>query len=165
MCIRDSSAANPLDVLANDSIAPDSGETLAISDISQPTAGGQVEIDPAGKLIYTPSANFLGEDSFSYTVADGNGGNATAQVTVEVTSVNDAPIAVDDLYNVPGDDEMHVLDVLSNDMDVDGDSLRITEVSIPDSGTEVTISPDQTRLIYRGPVSYTHLTLPTKRIV
>jgi len=28
----------------------------------------------AGKLRYTPAANYSGADSFSYTVADGNGG-------------------------------------------------------------------------------------------
>ena|GEM_PF-7015138 len=152
--VSEDSLANQLNVLANDSIAPDSGETLSISDISRSTAGGQVAIDPSGQLIYTPSANFLGEDTFSYTVADGNGGHATAQVTVVVTNVNDAPIAADDLYNVPGDDKLHVLDVLSNDMDVDGDSLRITDVSIANSGTEVTISPDQTQLFYRGPLDF-----------
>ncbi len=40
---------------------------------------------------YTPNANFFGNDSFTYTVSDGNGGNDTATVNITVTNVNDAP--------------------------------------------------------------------------
>ena len=42
-------------------------------------------------LTYTPAPNFNGSEVFTYTVSDGNGGEATALVTVMVTPVNDAP--------------------------------------------------------------------------
>src|SRR5262249_21260912 len=40
---------------------------------------------------YKPNPNFFGADSFTYTVTDGHGGNATASVNVTVAPVNDAP--------------------------------------------------------------------------
>ncbi|MGV0803675.1 Ig-like domain-containing protein, partial [Mycolicibacterium elephantis] len=46
-----------------------------------------------GVITYTPDTGFVGSDSFTYTVNDGNGGVATA--TVHVT-VNNPPVANDD---------------------------------------------------------------------
>jgi hypothetical protein len=33
---------------------------------------------------YTPQRNYIGSDSFTYTISDGNGGTAKATVTVSV---------------------------------------------------------------------------------
>lgn len=65
-------------VLANDS-DPD-GDALSISQVSQPNSGS-VMIQ-GSKILYTPPRNYSGTTAFSYTVADGKGGQATAQVTV-----------------------------------------------------------------------------------
>jgi Ca2+-binding RTX toxin-like protein len=70
-----------VDVLANDSDA-DAGDTLAISAFTQ-GAHGSVEW-ASGQLAYTPLENWYGTDSFTYTVADANGGSATATVSVTV---------------------------------------------------------------------------------
>ncbi len=59
-------------------------------------AHGVAVANPDGTITYTPALNFNGADSFTYTVSDGNGGTATATVSVTVTSVNDAPVAVND---------------------------------------------------------------------
>jgi hypothetical protein len=58
-----------VDVLANDR---DDGlpQPLAIAGIASPPAGGTVQVNSA-QLVYTPNPNFLGEDTFSYTVTDG----------------------------------------------------------------------------------------------
>jgi len=55
---------------------------------------GSVLINPNNTLTYTPAADYFGPDSFTYTVSDGNGGNATATVNVTITPVNDAPTFV-----------------------------------------------------------------------
>ncbi len=74
-----------LDVLANDSTAPDLGETLTISGVTQGSAGGTLVIQGGTTLAYTPAAGFLGRETFTYTVSDGTpGGNDTATVTVDV---------------------------------------------------------------------------------
>ena len=44
---------------------------------------------------YTPDANFYGEDSFTFIANDGTIDSNLAVVTITVTSVNDAPVAVD----------------------------------------------------------------------
>ena len=61
-----------LDILANDSNAPDQDGTEIISlvSFSQPTHG---ELNSTfGSLIYTPSTSFIGVDSFNYTISDGS---------------------------------------------------------------------------------------------
>ena len=83
-----------LDVLGNDLFAPDTGETLTITSVTQGTQGGTVSISPGNlKVRYTPpNATFTGNETFTYTINDGNGGTDTATVTVNVTLVApDAP--------------------------------------------------------------------------
>jgi hypothetical protein len=77
-------------VLANDSFAPDTGETLTVTAVTQ-GSNGSVTFTATG-VSYTPNANFFGSDSFTYTISDGNGGSDTATVNVTVTNVNDAPV-------------------------------------------------------------------------
>jgi hypothetical protein len=89
--VAEDSGANAITVLANDSGAPDAGETLTITAVTQ-GANGAVAITGGGTgLSYTPAPDFSGTDSFSYTIGDGNGGSATATVSITVTGVADAP--------------------------------------------------------------------------
>jgi len=78
-----------IDVLANDT-DPD-GQLLTIASVSV-AKHGTTSIEWS-KVRYTSDANFYGTDSFSYTVTNGTE-TGTANVTVTVISVNDAPIAV-----------------------------------------------------------------------
>lgn len=91
-----------LDVLRNDSIAPDTGEVLSILSAGVSTSGTAIDnpgvtdqggtVTWNGVVTYTPRNNYSGTDSFSYVISDGNGGTDIATVTVEVAPVNDAPI-------------------------------------------------------------------------
>ena len=67
----------------------------AVTSVTQP-ANGSVSFAANGAITYTPSANFSGTDTFTYTVSLG-GVTETATVTINVASVNDAPVNV-----VPG---------------------------------------------------------------
>jgi hypothetical protein len=78
-------------VLANDSIAPDTGETLTVTAIGTAGKGTSAVAAGGGSVTYTPDADAHGSDSFSYTIGDGNGGSDTATVSVTITSVNDEP--------------------------------------------------------------------------
>src|SRR6185312_1904960 len=61
-------------------------DTLSI--LSVGAAGhGTVALNPDGSVSYTPTTNYNGTDSFSYTISDGHGGTSTAQVNLTVTPV------------------------------------------------------------------------------
>lgn len=84
LSVEQDSSNNALDVLANDSIAPDSGETIQITAVTAATYGTvQINATKDG-LIYTPKSDYLGFDSFTYTITDSSGSSATASVRVRV---------------------------------------------------------------------------------
>ena len=109
--------------LLNDS-DPD-GDTLTLDSASDP-AHGTITDNGDGTYTYTPDPDYNGPDSVTYTISDGNGGTDTATVTFNVTPVNDAPDAVNDVDTMDEDAPI-TLDVLDNDTDVDGDALTVTK--------------------------------------
>lgn len=123
--ILEDSVDNVLDVLANDIDLP-AGETLTIISVSD-AQHGTVTINNDGTgLMYTPAADYVGEDTFTYTVQDQDGLTADATVTVNVTNVNDNPVATDDSFQLVYTTGGSELDVLANDSDIDaGDTITI----------------------------------------
>jgi hypothetical protein len=113
-----------ISVLGNDS-DPD-GDPLTLESIGAATAGSVRQV--GGSLLYTPSFNWFGVDSFTYRVVDGRGGSDTATVTVTVRGVNDPPIAIDDTATTTYETPVTVA-VLANDSDVERDGLSVTQVS------------------------------------
>src|SRR5690606_19796781 len=71
------------------------------------------------------NANFFGSDAFTYRASDGNTTSALVTVTINVNSVNDAPVAVADGYSTNEDNVLSVAapGVLGNDSDVEGTAL------------------------------------------
>ena len=121
-----------IDVLANDS-DPDS-DPLTITEATVPADQGTVTIVD-NQLVFTPAQDVNGPVEISYTVTDGNGGTDTATVTVDVTPVNDDPVAQDDTAST-GFNTPVTVDVLANDTDVDGDPLTLLDATVPaDQGT------------------------------
>lgn len=96
---------------------------------------------------YTPTADFNGSDSFSYTISDGNGGTDTALINVTVLPTNDLPVAVNDATATSVDVPV-TIDPRINDTDIDGDVLSIvaktdgTNGTVTYSATEITYSPN-----------------------
>ena len=119
-----------INVLLNDSDAD--GDNLTISSVN-PGSNGNTEIVD-NKIIYTPETGFSGVDSFSYEIDDGNGGNDTATVNVNVASVNNSPTAQNDSSNTEQDTEV-TINVLENDSDPDGDNLTVSSVNPGSNGT------------------------------
>jgi hypothetical protein len=161
--VAEDSGANAINVLANDSIAPDTGETLTITAVTQ-GGNGSVAITGGGTgLTYTPNANYFGPDSFTYTISDGNGGTDTATVSITVTNINDNPDAVNDNATVAEDSGANTINVLANDTAAPdtGETLTITavtqgangSVAITGGGTTVSYTPNAN---YFGPDSFTY---------
>ena len=123
-------------VLANDS-DPD-GDPLTILSIGTPTLGSATI--SGSSVVYTPSATAVGGiDSFGYSIGDGNGGTASATITVTISNLpNQPPVAVDD-FVVVNPVGATIIDVLANDSDPDGDPLSIVSVTAPSSGSATII--------------------------
>ncbi|MEM5507959.1 Ig-like domain-containing protein [Pseudoalteromonas sp. AS71] len=125
--LDEDSSASLLDVLANDTDAD--GDTITISNIQNIVGEATIV---AGKIQFTPPANFSGEIVLTYTITDGysvgNEGinDRTASVTITVTPVNDAPTANADSATMNEDAPALLVNVLANDSDIDGDTLAIT---------------------------------------
>lgn len=100
-------------------------------------ANGTVAFNSDGTFVYTPNADFVGEDSFTYTASDGELSGAEMSVTITVTPVNDGPLSVADAYEVAEDNVLMVGEdgVLGNDSDVDSSPLTATLGTGPTNGT------------------------------
>ncbi len=121
-------------VLGNDQDAD--GGQLRVDAFTQPKHGS-VSRDPDGRLVYQPDEGFTGTDGFDYTAIDGQGGAATARVTITVRAqpspANRPPAPVDDRTTTTRGDAVKI-DVLDDDSDPDGDDLTVTRWTQPRHG-------------------------------
>lgn len=116
-----------LNVLTNDTF------TNSDKTISSVTNGqhGTVTIGTNGNVTYTPSPEFVGSDSYTYTVTSGG---ITETATVLVTVTNAVPIAQPDV--IEGDEDTVIRgNVLDNDTDADNasatqDTLHVTSFNL-----------------------------------
>jgi large repetitive protein len=106
-----------------------------------------------GRVVYKPNANFHGTDSYTYTISNSQG-VSTATVTINVTSVNDPPKAVNDSYVVFKNQPLLIAapGVLINDTDAEGDLLTVISNTAPNRGT-VTLNADGS-FVYAPKVNY-----------
>jgi Ca2+-binding RTX toxin-like protein len=108
------------------------GDLLNVTAV-EGASNGSVELS-GSTVTFTPDPDFNGAASFNYIVDDGQGGSDVANVAIDVGSVNDAPVAADDNFDV---DENGTLNnsVAINDSDVDGDALTFSVQSGAANGT------------------------------
>lgn len=142
-----------LTVLANDTDVD--GDTLTIVSIDTDPTNGSATISSDGStILYTPDSNFEGTDSLAYTVSDGNGFTDQANVTIDISEVNDPPIAVDDSFTTDEDTpiSISVSELTGNDSagaNEDGQPLFVEDLmnavngTVDFSGTNtITFTPD-----------------------
>ncbi|HHC6649966.1 TPA: tandem-95 repeat protein, partial [Vibrio parahaemolyticus] len=122
-------------VLGNDTFEGD--DQVVSLDTNNGPANGTVSVNPDGSVTYTPNDNYHGTDSFTYIVTSGGVSESTT-VSVDVTPVNDAPVAKDDIATTQ-EDTVVTIDVLPNDTDVDGDKLSIQSATVPEAQGKVEI--------------------------
>ena len=117
-----------------------------ISTTSLGTLSYQPESDV---LIYSPFTDAYGNEKLSLRINDGEDTHEL-ELSLDITAVNDAPIAVDDVINITGWDYRsatrtpEAFDAIINvdnepgfldDTDVDGDKLFILDYSLTSNGT------------------------------
>lgn len=130
-----------LNPLINDSDVE--GDPLSYSVTS--TSTGISVILSNNNLVYTPESNFNGTATIVYTLFDSSNASNTAEITINVTPVNDAPVATDDSVSLDQGTSISITP-LTNDTDVDGDNLTIASATAQD-GT-VVIGAESKTLTY-----------------
>lgn len=127
----DPDLSDRLTITTIDGHAIRAGETVALA------SGARVTLQANGTLAYDPSGAFtaLGfqeraTDTFTYTIADNHQATAQASVSLGISGVNDAPMAVDDAAGTITQDGGFTLNALANDHDPDAhDYLEIVQVN------------------------------------
>lgn len=137
-------------VLANDSDADGTLVPSTVTIVTQPLHGTVSVNLTTGVVTYSPTLNYNGADSFTYTVRDNeNQLSNVATVSITITPVNDPPVANNDSA-VTNRGEAVVINVLANDTDPDNaiDPSTVVIVTPPVNGT-TSINP------LTGAVTYT----------
>jgi len=120
-------------VIAND----DDGDAELIqvltATIVSTTTNGFLSLNSDGSFTYIPNSNFNGQDSFTYTITDGEF-ESTATVTITIEPVNDTPQCDAASTNIaflwPPNHKMIPISVTMSATDVDGDVIVISISSI-----------------------------------
>ena len=149
-------------VLDNDEDIDGSMDITSVALVVMPK-NGTVEVQSDGSVIYTPNKDYFGLDTFTYTVKDTeNALSSEANVNVSVTSINDAPIAVNDTVVLKEDIPLDI-NAIGNDSDVDGTIKSIQVLEAPTQGSviidtstlQLTYSPNEN---FFGTDSFTYQT-------
>ncbi len=122
------------------------GDTITFTVVTNPAHGMLAGIAP--NLVYAPTLDYNGSDSFKFKVNDGIIDSPLATVHINMSPVNDAPAAnpqsVTTLQSVP-------LVITLSGSDVEGDNLTYTISSPPGHGTLSGTGPD---LVYTPQSGY-----------
>jgi hypothetical protein len=131
--------------------------TLTFSIVSGPSSGQVGSVGTAtcsngvctADVDYTPGSDFFGSDSFTFRANNGTSFSNTSTVNITVNNVQDAPDAVDDTPAAIAEDSgPNVINVLSNDTDIDNDTLTVSAVtqgshgSVTNNGSSVSYTPN-----------------------
>ena len=114
----------------------DAGDTATFSVAANATtSNGTLVMNTDGSYVYTPNADFVGTDSFTYTVKDAAGETGTSTVVITVNNTNDAPVA-GNVIAVTSEDNGIVVTPVSTDIDA-GDTATYSVGSNPSNGSVV----------------------------
>ncbi|MGH1493720.1 MAG: Ig-like domain-containing protein [Acidimicrobiales bacterium] len=132
----DEDASILIDVLANDS--DDGSDPVTITGVGL-AQNGTVSIE-TGQIRYEPDLNYNGADGFTYVISDGVNPQVTANVSVTVTPLNDAPVvAGPPTVTLSEDSAIGTSVAILGSYDADGDALSYT-ITAGDAGGRFAIN-------------------------
>jgi VCBS repeat-containing protein len=128
------------------------GDTLTYSIITGPTNGVISGLNATnGVLTYTPSPNYNGVDHFTFVANDGTVNSAAALVTITVSPVNDAPVAVNQTVSIPEDTTTNLVLTAT---DVDSANLFFAILAGPTNGTLSVLNTNSGAVTYIPATNY-----------
>jgi VCBS repeat-containing protein len=153
--------------LSADFVDADAGDTRTITVGTTGTVGA-VSLNTDGTFSYNPNGKFehlkagqTATDTFTYTVTDRLGASSTETVTVTIVGQNDGPQANND-GNSTVEDAAASGNVLTNDSDPDGDTIRVSAIkaggqsqAVATSGTTIAGTYGSITIAADGSYSYT----------
>ncbi|AOT11084.1 hypothetical protein S4054249_24945 [Pseudoalteromonas luteoviolacea] len=119
-------------------LSNDTDENMASVKVTSATLNsglGQVTYSDSA-ITYSPAENFNGTAQITYEIRDEAGLSATAHVAITIAPQNDAPTAVND-STVVSAKSLANINVLTNDTDIDGDTLSITSAEADVGSVEI----------------------------
>ncbi|RYG58339.1 MAG: tandem-95 repeat protein, partial [Alphaproteobacteria bacterium] len=126
---ENSGRANVTPTLLRNDFDPQ-GDTFKITKITQPAVGGTVEL-VGDQVFFTPTADYFGPVTFTYTITDSKGATDTAQVVINVTPEANTDLnAGNDFFNTAFNTNLTITpaQVLANDNDPEGSVLNSASI-------------------------------------
>ena len=112
------------------------GDPVTFAIVIGPAHGSILLDQSTGVFTYTPNANYLGPDSFTYKANDGVNDSVPGMVNITITAVNDAPTAsnlsASEVYFE--DTPLNLIDIVSSDVDSASVTATLT-LSNPAAGS------------------------------
>lgn len=146
-------------VLDNDSDGDNDALTAVLD---TPPSNGSLTLAPSGAVIYTPTTNFTGTDSFTYHAFDGLDDSNVATVLIDVVEGNAPPVAISNTYTTTRDISLTVPPpgILVNDTDPNDDPLTAVLETASTTGS-LTLNPDGSFIFtptlgFTGEVTFTY---------
>jgi len=135
------------------------GDGLRFQVLDHPTGGSLGVIAPAADntatVLYTPTPNEFGTDSFSFWVSDGARDSNRVTVSLVIRPVNDVPIAAAQAFTLSEDATVGIVLAAT---DADGDLLSYVVLTPPANGSLTGVAPHLTyfpALNYSGSDGFT----------
>ncbi|WP_394245634.1 tandem-95 repeat protein, partial [Vibrio astriarenae] len=120
------------------------GDDLSVEGVSYTGTDGVLTDNGNGTYSFAPNENFSGDVEFSFEVSDGTD-TVTASIDVQVTEVNDPPVAGPTSYTIDEDSVLTFSEsqILANASDIDGE-VELVEISYDGPDGIFTVNGDGT---------------------
>ncbi|MEZ8859758.1 tandem-95 repeat protein [Vibrio sp. 10N.247.311.51] len=138
------------ELLANDTDIDGDELSIVVGSITS-AANGELFVDYTNNTItFTPDTDYNGEATFKYKVTDGNGGEDEAEVTLNISPVNDAPVLTGDLLGEVDEEGSYT---------ITAEDLGYTDVDDTDTGVTFTVGNASNGTILVGGVPSNNFTV------